>query len=257
MDHLVMITWGFFPKGQDIGAYRGPGSTSGMPLMRDGKFRKNRSAFRVEIGNWGWNWPANTPESTIVDAVDKENMFGQELIDFIKEQTSRQFRIGWEMEQLPSEENYISIDDKYRDDLGNYRPVIHYRLNNYEKEGALVASKLSEAVFDKLNIESHTCYKDEDAGYFEYKYKDCDQWKVFKSTFNGAGHVVGCHRMGSNEKNSVVDSNQRAHEHDNLFVAGCGSFPTLATSNPTLTMAALAYKTADEIVKQFNSKCDE
>ncbi len=251
MDHLVMLTWGLFPKA--IGAYRGPGSTSGMPLTRDGSFRKNRSAFRVEIGNWGWNWPQNTPESTLVNAVDN-GLFGQELIDHIKDQTSRQLRIGWEMEQLPSENNYIAIDEQYKDDLGNYRPVIHYELTDYEKKGAVAATKLSDAVFERLKIESRTEYKESDPGYFEYKYSDECEEKIFKSTFNGAGHVVGCHRMGTDKYNSVVDKNQRAHEHPNLFVAGCGSFPTIATSNPTLTMAALAFKTADEIIKEFNSK---
>ena len=254
MDHLVMITWGFFPKGDDIGAYRGPGSTSGMPLMRDGGFRENHSAFRIEIGNWGWNWPANTPESTIVNAVEDDSMFGKKLISFIKDQTTRQFRIGWEIEQLPCDSNYITICEKYKDDLGNYRPVIHYDINDYEKKGAVVASRLSNAVFDRLNIDSQSCYKKKDAGYFEYKYKDDGKQVEFKSTFNGAGHVVGCHRMGTNEKNSVVNNNQLAHEHDNLYVAGCGSFPTLATSNPTLTMAALAYRTADDVIKQLQDK---
>lgn len=249
MDHLVMLTWGYFPEA--IGAYRGPGSTSGMPMMRDGEFRKNRSAFRVEIGNWGWNWPQNTPESTLTDAVDEMGLFGQELIDHIQNQTSRQFRIGWEMEQLPSDKNYITIDEKYKDDLGNYRPVIHYELNDYEKKGAVVASQLSELVFDTLNIQSETQYKKTDPGYFKYRYKEDGKKKVFKSTFNGAGHVVGCHRMGTTKYNSVVDKNQRAHEHKNLYVAGCGSFPTLATSNPTLTMAALAFRTADQIRKEF------
>ena len=250
MDHLVMLTWGLFPK--DIGAYRGPGSTSGMPLTRDGNFRKNRSAFRVEIGNWGWNWPKNTPESTLLDAVEN-GLFGEELIEHIKDQTSRQFRIGWEMEQLPSENNYITIDEKYKDDLGNYRPIIHYELNDYEKKGAVAATKLSNAVFERLGIESKTEYEESAPGYFEYKYTDECGETIFKSSFNGAGHVVGCHRMGTDKYNSVVDENQRSHEHPNLFVAGCGSLPTIATSNPTLTMAALAFKTADEIVKEFNS----
>ncbi|ELS05023.1 choline dehydrogenase-like flavoprotein [Xenococcus sp. PCC 7305] len=256
MDHLVMLTWGLFP--QDIGAYRGPGSTSGMPLTRDGNFRKNRSAFRVEIGNWGWNWPQNTPESTLKNAVDgnaeelTEGLFGDELIEYIKDQTSRQFRIGWEMEQLPSDKNYITINENYKDDLGNYRPIIHYELNDYEKKGAVAAAKFSDLVFNHLGITSKTSYKESDPGYFEYQYTDeCNKETIFRGTFNGAGHVVGCHRMGTDQYNSVVDENQRSHEHPNLFVAGCGSFPTLATSNPTLTMAALAFKTADAIITEF------
>jgi choline dehydrogenase-like flavoprotein len=249
MDHLVYINWGLFPKA--IGAFRGPGSTSGIPNMRDGEFRKNRSAFRVEIGNWGWTWPANTPESTMLDGIYAEGLFGQELIDYIKDQTSRQFRIGWEMEQLPSEENFVSIDEKYKDALGNYRPVINYNFNDYEKEGAYIASKVSEKIYDILKIDVRSEYEKSSPGYFEYIHEVNGKKETFEGTFAGAGHVVGCHRMGTTKNNSVVDSNQRSHDHKNLFVAGAGSFPTLATSNPTLTMSALAFRTADEIVNEF------
>lgn len=269
MDHLVIMTWGLLPS--DIGAYRGPGSTSGMPMMRDGSFRSEHSAFRVEIGNWGWTWPANTPESTLQNAlnanfnkqsgqVDSSGqgtepvLFGKELQEYLKDQTSRQFRIGWEMEQLPSDRNYVTIDENFKDALGNYRPVIHYELNDYEKKGAFASAQISEMMFDKMNIESFTNYDPNAPGYFEYPYKDdLNQDQVYKGVFNGAGHVVGCHRMGIDPTQSVVDSNQKAHDHGNLFVAGAGSFPSLATSNPTLTLTALAFKTADAISQMLNS----
>jgi choline dehydrogenase-like flavoprotein len=57
--------------------------------------------------------------------------------------------------------------------------------------------------------------------------------------------------MGTDRSNSAVDDMQRSWDHDNLYLVGCGSFPTVATANPTLTMAALALRTADHIVKNF------
>jgi YD repeat-containing protein len=65
----------------------------------------------------------------------------------------------------------------------------------------------------------------------------------------GSGHIVGTHRMGENSENSVVDSFQRSHDHENLYLVGSGSFPTVATANPTLTLAALCLRTADKILK--------
>lgn len=252
MDHFVMLTWGFFD--QPIGAYRGPGSTSGMPLTRDGDFRKIHSAFRIEVGNWGWSWPMVTPESTLVNAVDSD-LFGEDLIQSIRNTTSRQFRMGWEIEQLPSLNNYISIDEKYKDDLGNYRPVINYTLVPYEMRAAAEAKRYSDTVFKALDVDDKTQYNTTDPGYFEYTYRDEEgEEKTFKGTMNGAGHVVGCHKMGTEKTGSVVNTKQRAHDHENLFVVGCGSFPTIATSNPTLTMAALVYMAADEIAKDFNKR---
>lgn len=58
----------------------------------------------------------------------------------------------------------------------------------------------------------------------------------------GSGHVIGTSRMGSDPAQSVVNPDQRAHDHPNLFLLGSGVFPTSAASNPTLTIAALALR---------------
>jgi choline dehydrogenase-like flavoprotein len=54
--------------------------------------------------------------------------------------------------------------------------------------------------------------------------------------------------MGADADASVVDSHQRSWQHDNLFLAGPGSMPCMGTSNPTLTVAALAFRTARELI---------
>ena len=61
-------------------------------------------------------------------------------------------------------------------------------------------------------------------------------------------HEVGTHRMGLNPKESVVDPYGESHECENLFVVGGGQFPTLPSYNPTMTIQALAFLTADRIV---------
>jgi choline dehydrogenase-like flavoprotein len=59
--------------------------------------------------------------------------------------------------------------------------------------------------------------------------------------------------MGDNPKASVVDSFQRSHDHNNLYLVGSGTFPTGGTANPTLTLSALALRTADSIVGDLKS----
>jgi choline dehydrogenase-like flavoprotein len=59
------------------------------------------------------------------------------------------------------------------------------------------------------------------------------------------------HVMGDDPGSSVVDVDQRSWEHRSLFLVGSGSFPTMGTSNPTLTMAALAPRTADRLTKEL------
>jgi choline dehydrogenase-like flavoprotein len=59
--------------------------------------------------------------------------------------------------------------------------------------------------------------------------------------------------MGSTPASSVVDSWQRCWDHENLFAVGCGSFPTMGTSNPTLTLAATTFRTARAILKDLEA----
>ena len=63
----------------------------------------------------------------------------------------------------------------------------------------------------------------------------------------GAGHIIGTARMGDDPASSVVDRDLRSHEHPNLFVLGSSVFPTSATANPTLTIAALSLRAADPV----------
>jgi choline dehydrogenase-like flavoprotein len=69
-------------------------------------------------------------------------------------------------------------------------------------------------------------------------------------SYGGAGHIMGTCRMGSKKDNSVVNSDQQSWDHDNLYLVGSSTFPTGATANPTLTIAALALRAAEHIAKR-------
>ena len=59
MDHPTQLCWAL--AREPVWPYRGPLSTSGIENLRDGAFRKDRPAFRIEIGNDGWSWPTGAP----------------------------------------------------------------------------------------------------------------------------------------------------------------------------------------------------
>jgi glucose dehydrogenase len=59
--------------------------------------------------------------------------------------------------------------------------------------------------------------------------------------------MIGTHRMGDDAGTSVVDREQRVHDVPNLFLVGSGSFVTGGAAPPTLTLAALALRTAEAI----------
>jgi len=48
-----------------------------------------------------------------------------------------------------------------------------------------------------------------------------------------------------------VDADCRTHDHENLFIPGGGAMPSTACGNSTITMTALAFKSADAITSQI------
>ena len=67
----------------------------------------------------------------------------------------------------------------------------------------------------------------------------------------GAHHEGGT-RMGGDPKDSVVNKYGQTWDHSNLFLVGSSTFPTMGAGfNPTLTIQALAYMTADAIVNRY------
>ncbi|MFT5891263.1 MAG: choline dehydrogenase-like flavoprotein [Dokdonia sp.] len=244
MDHWVLLTWGLLPeKGYP---YRGPGSTTNIPTFRDGAFRKNHAAWISPVDNWGWAWPVFSPGSDLSNALS-QNILGKELKNHLNDVLTRQLLLHFECEQIPCPENRITIDEAYKDPIGNYRPIVHYHTNDYMNKSLEAAVKVSDQIFKEANIEDYTSYNQaQDPDYVEYNGKGYNFW--------GAGHIVGTHRMGTKPDNSVVNPDQRTWDHDNLYLIGCGNMPTLGTSNPTLTMSALTFKAAEAILKHLDKK---
>jgi choline dehydrogenase-like flavoprotein len=63
-------------------------------------------------------------------------------------------------------------------------------------------------------------------------------------------HEIGCTRMGSDPKTSVLNQYCQAHEVKNLFVTDGGPFVSNPDKNPTLTILALSWRASDYILDQ-------
>jgi choline dehydrogenase-like flavoprotein len=263
MDHVLYLSWAMMPEGKPVFPFRGPLSTAGIESLRDGDFRRQRSAFRIEIGNEGWNFPIGDPWVTVNDLVNGTNnsklnpvsppgqpapaaapqrLGGTRLAQTLNALLTRQFRLGCLLEQAPSPKNRIVPDPVLTDGLGIPRPKIEYSFDEYTLNGFRAARRTCSAIYRQMGATEFTDYSGQASrpGYFEL---DGVPYKSF-----GAGHVIGTHRMGTDRGQSVVDADQRAHDHPNLWIVGSGSFPTEATPNPTLTIVALAFKTAGSIL---------
>ncbi len=68
---------------------------------------------------------------------------------------------------------------------------------------------------------------------------------------SGGQHQAGTCRMGEDSATSVVDPFCRVHSHDNLFIADGSPHVTNGGFNPVETIMALAWRTAENIVKRW------
>lgn len=256
MDHVLYLSWALIaPDADPIWGYRGPLETSGIESLRDGDFRKYRSSFRMAIGNEGWNFSSSDPYNTTMDYIQGTNnallnpnnqrLGGLALVQKLNSLLTRQFRIGTMFDQAPLEENRVTLDPTYTDGLGLPRPHIEYGLDPYTMEGFRVAADVCTKIYARMGATEFTTTGKGGTGDFTYKGKDYHYY--------GAGHIMGTHRMGNNPKTSVVDASQRSHDVPNLWIVGSGSFPTVATANPTLTLMALAFKSARSILAALRS----
>ena len=225
MDHPTQIS--LCLARDPVYPFRGPTEISGIEHMRDGSFRNDTAAFRMPIGNNGWEFGAGPP-TTLVSNDIQDGYRGEMLKERLRARTIRQVRLAALIEQLPDANNRVSLSEQM-DALGLPRPRIEYAYDDYVLRGQEEARKLARLVFSALGATYQRHLPD-----------------LF-----GAGHIIGTCRMGDDPRTSVADADGRTHDHPNLFLAGSSLFPTAATANPTLTIAALALRSAKAISEEL------
>lgn len=67
----------------------------------------------------------------------------------------------------------------------------------------------------------------------------------------GCAHQAGTCRFGSDPQTSVLDTNCKAHEVDNLYVVDTSFFPSIGAVNPGLTAMANALRVGDHLAARM------
>lgn len=228
MDHPIQLSWAL--ADHPVWPYRGPLATSGIENLRDGDFRRNRSAFRIEIGNDGWSWPTGAPV-TSAQKLAREGLTGKALDEALLMEAARHVRLASLTEQLPHPQNRVMLDPDRKDVYGVPLPRLAYRLDDYVKAGLAAARAAHTEIFARLGTTGLN----------------------HGGEAEGAGHIIGTARMGDDPRSSVVDRDLVSHDHPNLFILGSATFPTGATANPTLTIAALSLRAVDKVKQSLRT----
>jgi choline dehydrogenase-like flavoprotein len=132
-------------------------------------------------------------------------------------------------EDLPRPDNRVTID---RD--GTIK--LSYTLNNQVPKQRLY-EKL-KSMLDHLGMDPHhliprNLYMKNEIG------------------IGGVAHQAGTCRFGTDPKASVLDTNCRAHQLDNLYVVDTSFFPSIGAVNPALTAMANALRVGDHLIERI------
>lgn len=130
-------------------------------------------------------------------------------------------------EMLPRPDNRVTLDRSQTDTHGRPVPSVDLSDGTHEREAMEHCLGVQESVMRELGAEI-----------------------TGVSTLDGRGmstHHMGTTRMGTDPSDSVVNSECRTHDLENLWIASSSVFTTGGANNPTLTIVALALKAADHI----------
>lgn len=131
-------------------------------------------------------------------------------------------------EMLPNADSYIDLDTAELDAYGLPSARRHW--------------KLSSDDWKRYNDMTHWCVDILEASGAEI---------LSRTPEPATNHEIGGCRMGSDPRRSVVNEFCRAHDVPNLYVVDASVFPNASEKNPTLTIMALAARTADHIGQRF------
>jgi len=153
---------------------------------------------------------------------------------FIKENADRSNTAYLQKTTLPYEDNYLDLDPVATDPLGY--PVCRITAEYKENE-----RRIGAFIQDKM----------------EQWYREAGAIAIQRGPVGGpmgvSTHAYGGTRMGDNIDTNVVNRFGFSHEVPNLGVLGASVMGTSGARNPTLTSQALAWRTADYLVKNWRA----
>jgi gluconate 2-dehydrogenase alpha chain len=168
-----------------------------------------------------------------MDTFGRAPSFGSRWKAFVKENAGRWTAAHIQTSSFPYEDNFLDLDAEVMDPLGD--PVCRITCGPKENERRTIG----------------------------FVQKKMEQWfltagavQVVKRPMNPPGvstHAYGGTRMGDNLETNVVNRWGFSHEVPNLGILGASVMGTSGARNPTLTVQALAWRTAEHLVKNWKS----
>lgn len=128
-----------------------------------------------------------------------------------------------------TDQKYVALSNQ-RDPFGDPAPHVHHEASDFDFETYQYGRRLFERIAEATEATG-------------------THLQGFEGWVSWSHHMGGC-RMGTTPDDSVVNAFGQVHGVPNLFTAGASQFVETSAVNPTLTIVALALRTADYLLDQ-------
>ena len=158
--------------------------------------------------------------------------WGAAYRDFLAKYYARHASMVAQTENLPYADQTIDLDPNVRDQWGLPAPRLTY---DWRRPNELARVEFMLKKMEELGHAMGATHV----------------WRAPLGPGAPGAHHEGGTRMGSDPNTSVVNRYGQSWDVPNLFVVGSSTFPSMSGFNPTLTIQALAYMSADAIVNRY------
>ena len=160
--------------------------------------------------------------------------WGRGLKDWLRDNYPRLHRMYSQTTNFPSPRHYCDLDPRITDQWGQPALRITHDWDEIDVKTVDFIGTFKKRIADEMGA--------------------LDFWQEGgRPPYHLSTHDVGVHRMGDDPATSVTDRFGEVHECPGLFAVGGGGFPTYGGYNPNLTIQALAYFTADELLRRLGA----
>jgi gluconate 2-dehydrogenase alpha chain len=154
--------------------------------------------------------------------------WGRDFKGWLAQNYRRLYKIYSETSTLPSRQYYCDLDPNVTDQFGQPALRITHDWTELDRKNVEYFMKVKRRIGEEM-------------GMVEFWHDPPDP------RYHVSVHDVGTHRMGEDPSASVVDTYGEVHECKGLYALGGGQFPSLPSYNPTQTIQALAFMTAEHL----------
>ncbi|HEY8869686.1 MAG TPA: GMC family oxidoreductase [Candidatus Limnocylindrales bacterium] len=187
----------------------------------------------VRGARWGLA-PTGGPINTALPSRAGTQVWGPDHHLHVRSHLGHGANWGLFAEDLPDEQNHITLSPTVTDSSGVPAPEVHYSMGDNARR--MLDFHIERATESLLEAGAHTIEVDRLMRY--------SGW-----------HLLGTARMGDDPKTSVLDRWNRTHDVANLYVVDGSCFVTSSGVNPTSTIVALALRAADHMIQtRFNQQ---